>query len=425
MIQLQFINYLLKTKDASILTLNNINNEFFSDYSAEFAYIKAHLDIYKTIPDQATFLSKFPEFDVLEVNETPQYLLSALFEDRNKRALARTFNEVREALNADDTEKAIQILNHSQENISKGTVLEAVDIFKDTSRYDAYVERTKNLSKYFAKTGFDELDEVICGWDREEELATIVARPGIGKSWVLLKTAIAAAKQGLNVGLYSGEMSTKKVGYRADTLISHISNTKIIHGNATIISDYKKFISNLNNEIPGSIKVLTPDKIDGPAGVSALRAFIEKEHLDMLCIDQHSLLEDDRKAKDAVSRASNISRDLKTLQTLVHIPIIAVSQQNRSSTEGGVGSEHVAQTDRISQDSTILIFLEQKDNVLTLFLGKCRDGASGKHLKYAIDLDKGIFNYIPAENDATNGESCKDLHQEFDEDYNEYAENPF
>ena len=53
--------------------------------------------------------------------------------------------------------------------------------------------------------------------------------------------------------------------------------------------------------------------INGPAGVSALRAFIEKEKLDILFVDQHSLLEDDRKAKNPVDKAANISRDLKNL----------------------------------------------------------------------------------------------------------------
>ena len=80
------------------------------------------------------------------------------------------------------------------------------------------------------------------------------------------------------------------------------------------------------------------------------------------------------------------------------IPIISVSQQNRSSTESGLSTSHVAQTDRISQDSTLLLFLEQKDDVLTLNITKSRDSETNKKIRYAIDLDKGIFVYIPEEN---------------------------
>lgn len=61
------------------------------------------------------------------------------------------------------------------------------------------------------------------------------------------------------------------------------------------------------------MKVITPSMINGPAGVSALRAFVEKESIDILFVDQHSLLEDDHHARNSVDRASNISRDLKNL----------------------------------------------------------------------------------------------------------------
>ena len=167
----------------------------------------------------------------------------------------------------------------------------------------------------------------------------ICARPGVGKTWSLLKCALAAAEQGLTVGIYSGEMSERKVGYRIDTLASHISNYKMIHGNADIQNDYKRYIDSIADKIPGKIKVLTPAMIGGSAGVTALRGFIDKDKLDILFIDQHSLLEDDRGAKNPVEKASNISKDLKTLQVLTHIPIISVSQKNRGAKDDEISEE--------------------------------------------------------------------------------------
>ena len=52
------------------------------------------------------------------------------------------------------------------------------------------------------------------------------------------------------------------------------------------------------------------------ATVSQLRAFIEKENLDILFVDQHSLLEDERHGKTPVEKAANISKSLKALQVL-------------------------------------------------------------------------------------------------------------
>ena len=312
----------------------------------------------------------------------------------------------------------MKVYTNAASDVSESTHMDVVDIFHNTSRYDSYVDRCDDFNKFYIKTGFNELDECIGGWDRNEELATIVARPGVGKSWVLHKVALAAAEQGLTVGIYSGEMSENKVGYRIDTLISHISNSAIMRGNDSVSVEYKKYMEELPTKFKGTIKVLTPAMINGVAGVTALRAFVEKEKLDILCVDQHSLLEDDRHARNPVEKAANISKDLKNLQVLKKIPIIAVSQQNRESTEMGQSTANVAQTDRISQDSTVLVFLEQKDNVLTLNLVKARDAVNGKKLQYAIDLNKGIFTFIPNENSP----SVQQISQELIEDFQEVGD---
>lgn len=418
MIQLQYLNYLLQRGDASALLTNNIDETFFSDYKEEFRFIKNHLDKYGSIPDKITFATKFQRFDFIEVNEPHSYLLDGLYEDKNKRTIALAYNKVREVYNTGDIKEAVAIFQNTAESFSSVSPVNATDLFSDTTRYDAFVERSRDFTKYYVKTGFAELDAAIGGWDRLEELATIVARPGIGKSWILLKCAIAAAEQGLRVGLYSGEMTTNKVGYRADTLIGHLSNRNIMRGNVEIQNKYKVHIDGLKDAFKGKIFVTTPSPNDlgHPATVTDMRAFIEKYDLDMLCIDQHSLMEDERRGKDPITRAANISRDLKNLQMMKKIPIVAVSQQNRSLVEEGavIDVSHIAQADRIGQDSTVVIFLEQKDSILTMHIAKARDSGSGSKLKYAIDLDKGIFSFIPSEDDATKGANCEALREEYD-----------
>ena len=210
-------------------------------------------------------------------------------------------------------------------------------------------------------------------------------------------------------------MSEDKIGYRVDSLVSHISNGAITHGNDTVRREYTEFIEKLKNGlIKGSLKVLTPAMISGTAGVTALRAFIEKEKLDMLCIDQHSLLDDDRHAKNPVERASNISKDLKNLQVLKRIPIITVSQQNRASTDNGLNTTMIAQSDRIGQDSTVVLFFEQKDGIMTLSLTKARDVANGKELQYTVNFDKGVFEYMPNSLDGTDSSNVESLKDEYE-----------
>lgn len=417
MVQEQIINYIIDTKDTSLIILNRLDDSFFPAYKAEWNYILNHFNTYGSIPDKESFLASFPDFDLIKVTEPIQYLIDEIYKEKQNNQLAATFNKVRKLLIENKTEEALDTYKKAYEDLTCGVALSSIDILKDTSRYDAYIERLQSFDKYYVRTGLPELDSIIGGWDREEELATIVARTNVGKSWLLLKFAVAAAEQGLNVGIYSGEMSERKVGYRIDTLIQHISNGALVHGSSNIQADYKTYIDNLPNRFKGSIKVLTPKMINGPAGVSALRAFIEKDKLDILFIDQHSLLEDDRKARNPVERASNISKDLKNLQVLKRIPIISVSQQNRASTDTGVGTEHVAQSDRIAQDSTIILFFERhKDDksLLDIDLVKSRDSVNDKKLTYRVDFNKGEFIYIPGTNDTVDK----------DESSNKYYNNP-
>lgn len=402
MIQEQVLNKILQDKDASLISLNGLTADYFSNYTNEFNFILNHYNKYGVIPDQNTLLGVFPSFPITEVKESNNYLIEELFKDYKSHQLADTFNRVRSLLLEGKSEEALAIYSKSSEDIAKtGLALHSVSILKDTSRYKDYVDRTDEFNKYFVSTGFEELDNIIGGWDRQEELATIIARTNMGKSWILLKFAEAAVKAGLNCGLYSGEMSERKVGYRFDTLVSHISNGSLIHGNVNVMNNYSNYIQKLPTMFPGDLKVLTPNMINGPAGVSALKAFIEKEHLDILFIDQHSLLEDDRKAKNPVEKAANISKDLKNLQVMSRIPIISVSQMNRTKNEDEsdyIDSTQIAQSDRIGQDSTTIIGLsrDKKDkSLLKLQIVKSRDAEVGKVLSYIVDFNQGNFTYIP------------------------------
>ena len=101
MVQLQFINKLISTGDTSLLLMNNLTDEFFSDYKKEYHWIKEHINKYGNCPDMHSFVNRFPDFDVVDVKETTSYLIDELYQDYNKRKLAGVFNRVRELINQD------------------------------------------------------------------------------------------------------------------------------------------------------------------------------------------------------------------------------------------------------------------------------------------------------------------------------------
>lgn len=409
-IQLQMLNYILSSGDTSLITIKGLTSEYFPQLTAEFNFIYKHFKEYNQIPSLPTFLNAFPDFEVIEVNESVDYLLSELHREKNEAFMATTFNKIRDLLMNGKTEQAMTLFSDSAAQLSSKKHLEAVDILNDISRYDAYLDKCNDFNRYYVSTGFKELDDIIGGWDRNEEYATIAARSGIGKTWVMIKCITAAVERGLTVGVFEGEMTVNKLGYRFDTLMSHISNGKLIHGNIDASHNYKQYLDKLKENHTGKLYVLTRDMVEGKCGVNALRGFVEKYNLDILFIDQHSLLDDDHNAKQPFERAANISRDIKVLQVTKHIPIITVSQQNRSSIEEGkfAGTENIAQSDRIAQDSTVILFLTQKDDIMTINIAKSRDGGSFKQLKYAINFDKGQFTYIPEEADVKGDEGAQE-----------------
>lgn len=407
--QLQIINKILQTKDMSLVLLNNLSEDHFFSYPAEFKFLKNHYDLYRTVPDRITFVNAFNDFDIVDVAEPDIYLIEQLFKDYNSRNIASSFTDIRRMLENDDIDGAMIKLEEAANTMHQGSAMTCTDLLTDHSRYDRYLDRVRNSDKYYIKTGFVELDNLIGGIDVMDENMVIAARTGVGKSWTLIKIAVEAAKQGRTVGLYSGEMSPDKVGYRFDTLLGHINNSAITRGKDTdpaVPEAYKAYLSKIKNYCTGTVKVLTPNDIQGPATVGALRTFVEKEGIDILLIDQYSLLEDQHKAKIMHEKVANISKDVKNLQVMKRIPIISVSQMNRTKNEDkSQDTTQIGLSDRIGQDATTIIMLDREvtymdeaktriaDDRLILNVVKSRDGGSGK-LAYKADFDRGFFTYL-------------------------------
>ena len=407
--QLQVLNKVLQTKDFSLIELNNLTEDFFFNYKAEFNYIKNHYEKYQSVPDKLTFINIFPEFDIIEVTEPDNYLIEQLYKDYNSSFIASRFNQIKKLIEEDKTDEAVAYLVNSVDNLHQGSAIQSHDLLNDTSRYDRYLERVANHDKYYIRTGFPELDNIIGGLDRENENMVIAARTGIGKTWTLLIMAAAAVQQGLRVGIYSGEMSVDKVGYRIDTIIGGINNNIITRGIDTSVQmQYKNYLENLKKGIyskdgRGALKVLTPNDIAGPATVAALRAFVDKEHLEILFIDQYSLLEDTSHAQSGHERVANISKAVKNLQVMKRIPIVSVAQMNRTKNDDGEkDTTQIGLSDRIGQDATCVIMLDRereyldeqktqvKDDKLIMDITKSRDGGTGK-LVYKANFNTGKF----------------------------------
>lgn len=402
LVELQLINRILQSRDFSIVTRNGLTENYFLQFKDEFNFIVEHYKVYGVIPDILTFKYKFKDTPAdLEVNEAESYLVDKLYEAYDFVKFNQTLQDVGKDLSV-DSRLAYEKLMSKLPDIRPTVVNKCVDITKEgaDARLEKYNER-KELPQESAviKTGFKELDEIFYGWEPGEELVTIVARSGVGKSWLCLKFLAEAWKQGKRVGMYSGEMSDMQQGYRFDALFNHFSNTALRRGYE--VKGYAEYIENLK-KVPNPFLVTIPKDFNGMATVSKLRMFVEKNNLDILGVDQLSLMLDERASRGEQERIKlgHISADLYLLSCELKIPIVALVQANREAAKKGNADDNTApqledirESDDIAHNSSRVISMKQSKAGLLLNVIKNRGGRNGDKLLYHWDIDTGYFHY--------------------------------
>ncbi len=402
MIQLQVLNYILQEKDDKLLT--TYDKDFFFNYIDEYNAILNHFRKYKVIPDISTVLDKFPDFTNMEVTESKDYLEHKLYEEYVYNQSASIINNSTKGFTKDAT-KAVQELITKLSDIKPPSKSFGVDIIKNAKeRYNKLIDKMKDKERYTFSSGLKELDMIIDGLQRGEELLVIFARTNNCKSWIAEKLAVSVWDAGYNVGFFSPEMSSIKVGYRFDTLYKNFDN-KGIQGTVKDFdtTEYKKYITKLvsHNNI---FSVTTPLDFDKKITVTALKNWILEKKLDMIVIDGLTYLKNERTNghQNTTERLTDISEDLMTLSVELGIPIIVVVQANRDAArdkDGDINTDApeldtIRGSDGISHNASKIISVVHRKETITLYINKNRDGEVGQKLIYNYDVNTGTFTYI-------------------------------
>lgn len=404
MIELQCINNILAENNIDSYLEEGINEEFFPNYKKEWNYILDHYKKYDKVPDQATFLANFTDFDLIDVLEPQKYLLENLREDYVFRNAANLFNESVEILKQNAFEGLRNILSKGEKLLVNNSITQGTDINNIVNQKITDIASKRHTEGILGiSTGLKELDDVLGGWLPGEELVTIVGRVNQGKSWLLQKFLTAAHSQGKRVLLYSGEMSAMQVGYRHDTLAMNYSNRQLTRGT---ISDIQ--FSNYENDLQERAKtlqpfiVITPKDLGGKyMTVSMLKALCKKYNPDIVGVDQLSLMDDERKGENRRLQLSNITMDLFRISEELGIPVLADTQANRNktNTEEPENPElaDIGESDAIGQNSSRVISLVQTKLGLSLLITKNRYGENNKKFIYSWDIDIGTFRFVSEE----------------------------
>ena len=408
MVSLQIINKVLQTQDISLLEENQITRDYFPEYEEEIDFILKHYNDYGNIPDKATFIAQFPDFELVEVQESDRYLIDTIREEYLYYKAVPVVQQVAKLMKT-DSNAAVEYMIQSMKDLQPNYSITGTDIIQDAySRYEQFEQRKEHQDDWFFTSGFEELDDLIHGIQRGEELFVIFARTSQGKSWVLEKMCTHVWQLGFNVGYVSPEMSANSIGYRFDTLYNQFSNKGLMWGNSEIDDDaYKEYIDKLK-ENKHKFIVSTPMNFNKQITVSKLKQWVKKYKLDMIAVDGITYMSDERykRGDNKTTSLTNISEDLMSLSVELNIPILIVVQANRNGVSAEDSNdvpelESIRDSDGIAHNASKVLSIKQsKEGTLVMQVKKQRFGAVGGKLIYQWGIDTGEFVNIPSYDDA-------------------------
>jgi len=238
-------------------------------------------------------------------------------------------------------------------------------------------------------TGYTEFDEMTAGL-QPTDLIILAARPAMGKTTLALNIAEhAAIRTKKAVAVFSMEMSASQLALRLISSNGRVNAQRLRNGQLED-EDWSR--------VTGAIRMLREAKIfiDDTPGLSpeVLRAKarrLKREHdLGLVVIDYLQLMSVPGNTENRATEISEISRSLKHLAKELNVPVIALSQLNRSLETRADKRPVMAdlrESGAIEQDADIILFIYRDDyynkenspdkGLAEVIIGKQRNGPTG------------------------------------------------
>ncbi|MDR2414046.1 MAG: replicative DNA helicase [Odoribacteraceae bacterium] len=217
-----------------------------------------------------------------------------------------------------------------------------------------------------APSGFDALDGVTSGW-QASDLVIIAARPSMGKTaFVLSMARNMAVEHDVPVAIFSLEMSSLQLVNRLIASETGIGSEKLRNGDLTV-SDWK----NLHAKITSLLKA--PLYVDDTPALSIFelrakcRRLQQRYGIKVLVIDYLQLMTTGSDMRgNREQEVSMISRQLKIIAKELNVPVIALSQLNRSLEQRENKRPMLSdlrESGAIEQDADMVVFIHRPERV--------------------------------------------------------------
>jgi replicative DNA helicase len=237
------------------------------------------------------------------------------------------------------------------------------------------------------KTGIQGLDDITGGL-QNSDLIILAARPSVGKTALAISAARhAAGALNKRVAIYSLEMSAQSVGTRLLASMSGVAVQDILRGRIGS-NQWVKLAAGVARMMRAPV-VIDDSPTITPADLRSRARYLKANGgLDLVIVDYLQLMMSDRQTKDAnrVIEVSEISRSLKTLARELDVPVLALSQLNRSSEHREDGEPRLSDlrdSGAIEQDADIVLMLWRPAIFqVKMKVAKHRNGPTGE-----VDLE--------------------------------------
>lgn len=233
-------------------------------------------------------------------------------------------------------------------------------------------------------SGIEKIDMALGGGFRPAEMVVIGARPSVGKSSLLLYSALHAAADGKKVLYISAEMPIRQNAMRALAAVSGVEMRLFNHAEQLTEAQRLEALRGLEAYGAGNIHQYMTTNIRVPDIRRLALNMRRSGGLDAIYIDYLGLLRSERESENTNARISDISRAIKALACELQIPVIVAAQLNRNAARQDEEPmlHELRDSGAIEQDADIVMLLhaldglnsDRGDRKLMLYLAKQRNG---------------------------------------------------
>lgn len=255
-------------------------------------------------------------------------------------------------------------------------------------------------------TGFTKFDDMTSGL-QPGDLIVIAGRPSMGKTSFAVNIAqYAALKKQAVVGVFSMEMPGEQIAMRLLSSLGRIDQHRLRTGKLmdedwTRLGSATAMLQDVSLHIDDSA-ALTPTELRARA------RRLKREHgLDLLVVDYLQLMQVPGTKENRATEISEISRAMKALAKELNIPVIALSQLNRSleqrPNKRPVMSD-LRESGAIEQDADLIVFIYRDEvynedspdkGTAEIIIAKQRNGPIGHERLTFLGQYTSFENFSP------------------------------